>query len=575
MKLIEALKILRQPVAENIPIQRVFLACGFTALHLQTFLAAHLRTLPPEKRVDVQSGLFGDLVGNIERAQASRFDAMVAVIEWQDLDQRLGIRSSGGWKVEDLPDIINSAQDAAMRLRAALQAASSKSAVCFCLPTLPLPPIFPPPTRQVSGYELRLRQLAASIAAPLADEPRIRILSAQQLDDASPPHVRFDANSELITGFPYSAPHASILAKLLAELVHSRTPMKGLITDLDDTLWAGILGEVGVNRVSWDFASRAQSHGLFQQFLASLASTGVLIAAASKNDRALVELALQRKDMILPKESLYPIEAHWGRKSESVGRILEKWHVGPEAVVLVDDSSMELAEVKSAFPEMECILFPKGDLQALWKLLTHLRDLFGKSIISQEDAIRLQSIRVANDWQRDARVSPDDFLQGARATIRFTLGKQVEDRRAFELVNKTNQFNLNGQRVNESEWIEYLKEPDTFLLTVSYDDKYGPLGEIAVLAGTLAGNRLFIDLWVMSCRAFSRRIEHQCLKYLFDKFPVDEIGFDFRTTERNGPLQDFFKELLHGPVESDLRLTRTFFFEGAPGLFHQVQETVL
>ena len=60
--------------------------------------------------------------------------------------------------------------------------------------------------------------------------------------------------------------------------------MKGLITDLDDTLWAGILGEVGVNRVSWDFASRAQSHGLFQQFLASLASTGVLIAAASKND---------------------------------------------------------------------------------------------------------------------------------------------------------------------------------------------------------------------------------------------------------------------------------------------------
>ena len=123
-----------------------------------------------------------------------------------------------------------------------------------------------------------------------------------------------------------------------------------------------------------------------------------------------MELALQRKDMILPKESLYPIEAHWGRKSESVGRILEKWHVGPEAVVLVDDSSMELAEVKSAFPEMECILFPKGDLQALWKLLTHLRDLFGKSIISQEDAIRLQSIRVANDWQRDARVSPDDFL---------------------------------------------------------------------------------------------------------------------------------------------------------------------
>ena len=60
-------------------------------------------------------------------------------------------------------------------------------------------------------------------------------------------------------------------------------PKKGLITDLDDTLWAGILGEIGVEGISWDMANRAHVHGLYQQFLSSLASAGVLLAVASKN----------------------------------------------------------------------------------------------------------------------------------------------------------------------------------------------------------------------------------------------------------------------------------------------------
>jgi hypothetical protein len=67
MKLIDALEVLRCPVAHTAPESNVFLACGFTPLHLQTFLAAELRTLLPQHRVGVDTGLFGDLVGNIEK----------------------------------------------------------------------------------------------------------------------------------------------------------------------------------------------------------------------------------------------------------------------------------------------------------------------------------------------------------------------------------------------------------------------------------------------------------------------------------------------------------------------------
>jgi hypothetical protein len=76
----------------------------------------------------------------------------------------------------------------------------------------------------------------------------------------------------------------------------------------------------------------------------------------------------------------------------------------------------------------------------------------------------------------------------------------------------------------------------------------------------------------MSCRAFSRRIEHHCLKYLFEKFPADEIVFDYEATVRNGPLQEFFAQLLGVPPEIGLRLSRSRFFERTPRLFHRVEE---
>src|SRR5438105_12633516 len=103
MTLIEALERLKLPVAEKARPLRVFLACGFTPLHLQTFLAAHLRNLYPACRVELNSGLFGDLIGNLERLRPEEHDALAVVIEWTDLDSRLGMRTFGGWQVQKLP----------------------------------------------------------------------------------------------------------------------------------------------------------------------------------------------------------------------------------------------------------------------------------------------------------------------------------------------------------------------------------------------------------------------------------------------------------------------------------------
>ncbi len=156
MKLIDALEILKQPVPNDAPQLRVYLACGFTPLHLQTFLAAQLRIRPPRHRVAINTGLFGDLTGNIERLEPSGVDALAAVIEWGDLDPRLGIRRLGGWGPSNLPDIAESAEKAAARLESVLLKVSRLVPTVVCMPTLPLPPLFWTPPDHAASYELHL-----------------------------------------------------------------------------------------------------------------------------------------------------------------------------------------------------------------------------------------------------------------------------------------------------------------------------------------------------------------------------------------------------------------------------------
>jgi hypothetical protein len=112
VKLIEALEELKKPLAENAPCFRGALACGFTPLHFETLLGAHLRKRLPGKRVRLDTGPFGDLRGNLERLHKAPIEVLVVIIEWQDLDSRLGIRTLGGWRTTDLPEIVNSTAQA-------------------------------------------------------------------------------------------------------------------------------------------------------------------------------------------------------------------------------------------------------------------------------------------------------------------------------------------------------------------------------------------------------------------------------------------------------------------------------
>ncbi len=572
LKLTEALRLARLAPENGTPFA-VLLACGFTPNLLRTFLIAHLQRALPTHRVTVEAGLFGDTAGTLEAAASQDAQAVILALEWEDLDPRLGFRGAGAWSADAIPEIAASARTSLDRIARAIAALPDAWPVAVALPGLPLPPLFPPVGLQASAGELALRAGVAEFACRVTAGGRCTLLHSGHLDEVSPPAGRYDFRSDLTTGFPYTAHHAEALAAGLSALVVPAAPRKGLITDLDDTMWAGLVGEVGAAGVSWDLSSHSQVHALYQNLLAALASEGVLIGVASKNDPAAVEDALRRPDLLLPPDRMFPRDVSWGAKSAAVERILRTWNIGADSVVFVDDSPMELAEVAETYPGIECLRFPGNDYSAAFEFLRRLRDLFGKPRVSQEDLLRLASIRQGEVFQQAAGgATPEEFLRQADAEIAIDFETGAEDPRVLELVHKTNQFNLNGIRCTPAEWRARLLEPGAVLAVVSYRDRFGPLGKIAVAQGSVEGSRLRVRTWVMSCRAFARRIEHRTLRTLLEACQVSELYFDFAPTPKNGPLRDFFGQFLDAPPTGPFALEAERVLSHCPPLYHGVVE---
>jgi FkbH-like protein len=547
MKLVEALEIANAPEAGEA--FHVLLVCGFTALHLQTAVKARLRQRLPDRTVVVHAGLYGDIYGTLENPPYP-LDAVMVTVEWADIDPRLGWRTMR--RIDD--SVISDAEARLNRLKIAIGTLAVHAPVTLSLPGLPMAPVFHTASSELHPVQARLRELVYRFAADVA---------ATVIHPESHPAVRHDLRTELVNGSPYLFSSADVLADHLVRTAMPSAPKKGLITDLDETLWSGVLGDDGPAGISWDLNHRTHFHALYQELLNLLAGAGILIGVASKNDADLVRQALERRDLVVERSILFPIEAHWQPKAESIARTLEAWNIGADSVVFVDDNPLEIEQIKATFPSMECILFRRDDPSFLYEL----RDRFGKRAIRDEDKLRSQSLRAGQQVRAAANDGNalEDLLRGAQAKITFHWAHRPDDPRALELVNKTNQFNLNGRRYADAEWKAMVSDPANHLILTEYEDRFGKLGKIAVLSGKEENGAFRMKVWVMSCRAFSRRIEHQCLKILLDRWNI--LKLDFERTERNGPLQDFLRQI--GAELGEVRAST--YASHCPTLFHETE----
>ena len=325
---------------------------------------------------------------------------------------------------------------------------------------------------------------------------------------------------------------ASVITSILGE------SKKCLVLDFDNTLWGGIIGEVGVNSIELGpDTSRGKAFLEFQLTIKDLASRGVLIAGCTKNETKNALAGLNHPNSILKPEDFAVIEASWDPKPVAMQRIIQSLNIGARSFVFVDDSKIEVHSVKTEFPEIETILldskFPEKYSSCV------LRPRFFESVkLTREDLSRKGS-QLTTHVKKASDTSSYDHLQMLRdLNAVATIGKPTSDQleRVLQLVNKTNQFNLNGLRRTPSEIKRFAEDTESLLLVGEFKDDLSNYGLTTVIGGRFVAQTFKVEIWVMSCRTFDRYLEHAMLVALRDEIAKKangELSLDFKRTARN------------------------------------------
>ncbi|EAR11165.1 hypothetical protein MED297_19797 [Reinekea sp. MED297] len=322
---------------------------------------------------------------------------------------------------------------------------------------------------------------------------------------------------------------------------------KLIVTDLDNTLWAGVIGEDGPEGIAYQNHDRGYPHYLYQSLLKQLKASGALIAAVSKNDPDLAELPFVQGGMSLNKTDMVTITASYEAKSAQILALSEQLDLPTSSFVFVDDNPVELEEVRQALPDVEILHF-KANAADLSRLLQCLLKHFPRSIHTQEDSdrTRLYQTRLKGQIHRPAQGSDlTKYLKSLNMTLKISERGSDDYQRALQLINKTNQFNLNGLRLTEDQLRSELAS-GAQLWTAELTDQHGSHGE--VISCLIKGSR--ISHLVMSCRVLNRDAEYAFIHAIKTRQSDQSLNFDFQATERNTPMQKFIGAITDNGVLS-------------------------
>jgi len=324
-------------------------------------------------------------------------------------------------------------------------------------------------------------------------------------------------------------------------------PKKLIITDLDNTLWNGILGDDGYEDLRFDDSPKGKYFYLYQKFLSSLAARGIILAVSTKNSPEIVEEAFAKLKMICKAELFTIIEASWEPKSHGVDRILSTLNLLPNSAIFIDDNELELAEVAARFPEIAAFHFEPG-FSSLFSLMAQIDALCKRRRKVTGIEERRTSYRSVVEFKRQttAQISGKDevesYLKDLGMKLEVAVASAGTKARAFELVNKTNQFNLNGLRLTPEEFEERYSEGAVIL--ASLHDDHADYGIIACAIVRNARENIILDSAVLSCRVFSRNIEDAFFRFLFTHtMSVSDkpLIIHYRETPKNAPVRFFFE----------------------------------
>ncbi len=340
----------------------------------------------------------------------------------------------------------------------------------------------------------------------------------------------------------FVAAMAALKAAVNAAFGRSR---KLVVVDLDDTLWGGILGDIGRDQIRLGGHDPiGEAFASFQRGLKALRNRGILLGIVSKNvEETALEAIDNHPEMVLRREHFAGWRINWSDKAQNLAELTAELNLGLQSVVFIDDNPVECDRVRSTLPE---VLVPEWPTDPMLYLSTlEALDCFDTVAVSGEDRNRAQMYAAERRRQdlMGAIGSVDDWLASLQMQVTVEPLNDTNRERAVQLLNKTNQMNLTTRRMTAAELESWLENPCRRLWTFRVADKFGDAGLTGICSCELDGDRAKIVDFVLSCRVMGRKVEETMLHMAISWARAQRATYvEARpiATEKNGPCRDFF-----------------------------------
>jgi FkbH-like protein len=321
---------------------------------------------------------------------------------------------------------------------------------------------------------------------------------------------------------------------------------KVILLDLDDTLWGGLVGEVGWRGLRLGGHDPAgEAYVDFQRTLLALSHRGLLLGIVSKNDEAVALEALSsHPEMVLGVPQLSGWRINWDDKAANIVALTEELNVGLDAVVFIDDSAAERARVREALPDVYVPEWPSSPMRYVDALLS--LDCFDTVALTGEDRARsaLYAAERARAADRGVAESVGAWLERLELRVEVEEYNDRNGPRAVQLLNKTNQMNLSTRRLDAAELAAWLGAGRRKLWTFRVRDRFGDAGLTGLASLEVEGTRAVLVDFVLSCRVFGRKVEEAMLHVVTEsalESGAAEFVATLTPTNKNAPCLRFLE----------------------------------
>lgn len=355
-----------------------------------------------------------------------------------------------------------------------------------------------------------------------------------------------DARMHALCKQPFAFEALPVLADCLAGAAAGLMARgrKCLVLDLDNTLWGGEIGDLGVEGITLGSeTAEGEAFVALQRYAKRLAERGVVLAVCSKNDDSIARTPFQQHSaMVLGLDDIACFMANFEDKAGNIRAIAQKLNLGLDALVFVDDNPVERAWVRDRLPEVLVVELP--DDPALYVRALDDCGAFPLARLTAEDLGRAASYQArAQVAERlEAGDDMDSFLASLEPRLTVEpVGPAALDR-IVQIIGKTNQFKLNPTIFTADQ----ITARGADVLAIRFADRLQDYGIVAVAVTRPEDGALRIDNWVMSCRVFSRRLEHATrilLGRMAEKRGLGRLTLRYEPSAKNGLLAGILPRL--------------------------------